>query len=246
MDRTPKEEVVSNTLAISDLHFPFVHKDSLDFVLTVAEKFDVDTFVGLGDELDNHAQSAYTIDADGFSAGHELERAIKKMEPWRKAIPEIMWCKSNHPKRTFARLQEAQVPKRFWRPYSEVLEAPPGWKWKDHWTIDDVVYEHGHNAGGEHPHANVAKANHKSTVIGHHHGRFGIWWHRGQHSLIFGMVCGWLGDEKAYSMAYGREHKVLPVLGVGLVLDQTPVLVRMITNGRGRWTRELGIQMVEP
>lgn len=237
-----------NILVCPDTHNPFIHKDAVPFLCAVRERFSTTTFVHLGDEGDYHALSNYVVDADGFSAGHELKRMIKSLKSGLyKEFPHALVCKSNHPARPFARLQAAGLPRKFYRDYEEVIEAPPGWKFATSHTLDGIVFEHGHNAGGgQHPNATAMNQNMKSTVIGHHHSAFGITWRRSPHGLIFGMSCGWLGDEKAYAVAYGRDHKKQPILGCGVIQNGVPLLIRMLTNARGRWTKNLGIEMVEP
>ena len=236
-----------NIIVIPDLHCPFVHKDALNFTLEVKDRFQCETNVCLGDELDMHALSNYTVDVDGFSAGHELDRGIRSLQKWYDAYDHMLVCKSNHPKRPFARMEKIGLPKKFRRDYKDVIEAPASWRWADSHILQDIVFEHGHQAGGgKFPYANHADRNMKSTVIGHHHGAFGIYWNRTPHSLIFGMGCGWMGDEKAYSMAYAKECKRKPIVGCGVIQDGVPILIRMPMTGRGRWTGALGIEMVEP
>ena len=68
-------------LVISDLQVPFQHKDAYDFLEEVANAYNITEVVCIGDEIDFHALSDYDPDPDGFSAGHELHRAIDNLAP---------------------------------------------------------------------------------------------------------------------------------------------------------------------
>ena len=70
-------------LVISDMHIPYEHQDSFDFLTAIKKKYDIDRVVNIGDELDCHALSFHDADPDLYSSGHELEEAkihIRKLE----------------------------------------------------------------------------------------------------------------------------------------------------------------------
>jgi len=228
---------------IPDFHEPFSHPDALPFTLRVAEHFQTDLTISLGDEIDSHAISNYTADPDGFSPGEELDRAVARLHKWYVAYPELLICDSNHTRRPWTKMLGAGLPRRLHPKMRDVLEAPEGWRWKDSWEVDNVIYEHGDSIqGGQYPHVTAAMRNMRSTVIGHHHGVFGLHFHRTPYHMIFGMGCGCLIDEEAYAMAYGRRHKKKPILGCAVVIDGSPILVKMEMKKSGkRWNGKLGI-----
>lgn len=232
-------------LVIPDLHAPFVHRDALAFVKRLQREFDTDTTVFLGDEIDSHAVSNYQSDPDGDSAGREMEKAIEELKPWYEAFPKAYVCASNHTMRPWIKMASAGLPRRMQPKIREVLGAPDGWRWAEHWRIGNVVYEHGDAIqGGEFPHATAMKRNLVSTIIGHHHGRFAVEWHRTPHRMVFGMALGCLIDETSYAFAYGRKSKVKPILGAGVVLNGQPVICKMLLTPSGRWRGEILPQKV--
>lgn len=226
---------------IPDLHAPFIHRDALAFCQEIQDVHGTDTTVFLGDEIDSHAISNYQKDADGMSAGQEYEKAIEELQGWYKEFPDALICRSNHTDRAWNKMREIGLPEMFIPTVRDVLKAPAGWEWAEHHRMGDVVFEHGTNSGGKYPYANAASANGVATVIGHHHGSFGMWWHTTPHIAIFGMACGCLIDTDAYAFAYGRGHKTKPIIGAGAVLDGQPVLFKMFMNRRGRWDGKLRV-----
>jgi hypothetical protein len=83
-------------LCISDLHFPYSHKDSLKFLEAIKKKYKPDKVVCLGDELDYHAMSFHDSDPDLDSAGRELEKGLAYMQGLMSLFPACDVLESNH------------------------------------------------------------------------------------------------------------------------------------------------------
>lgn len=224
---------------LSDLHYPFSHRDSLDFLIAVREKYSPTRVVCTGDEVDHHALSDYDHDPDGDTAGVELKRALKDLRKLYTEFPEVQTCVSNHTARPFRRAYKYGIPRAYLRDYAEFLEAPEGWTWGEKFEIDDVVYEHGEGLTGKLGHLTGAEKNMQSTVIGHIHSHAGIAYLANPRFLIFGMNVGCLLDKDAYAMAYGIHLKSKPVLGCGIVDRGVPTFIPMLMRGNGRWVGKL-------
>lgn len=226
----------NTTLCIGDLHFPMAHPDVFDFLKAAKEKFKPTKVVSLGDEIDAHALSDYVHDPDGHSAGKEHELALVDLHKLYKIFPKVSVCTSNHTERPFKRAYKAGIPSKFLRSYAEILEAPKGWSWADHWIIDGIRYEHGESYGGRNGAIISAEKNMRSTVIGHIHSFAGIQYFRSPEKQIFGFNVGCLIDEKQYSFAYARTMKARPCIGVGVIDTGVPQWYPMEMDRRGRWT----------
>lgn len=226
-------------LVISDTQIPFHHEDSLKFLEAVAAKFKPTEIVHIGDEVDLHAFSKYTSNPDGYSPGHELNFAIKKLKPFYKAFPKVKVCVSNHGARVYRKAYDMGLPLQVLKNYNEILEAPKGWVWQDRWDIDDVCYIHGHGFGGDSAHKKAALYNGKSTVIGHHHSQAAIGYIASKERLIFGMNVGSLIDAKAYAFEYQRFQPQKPIISCGVIQRGIPILIPMLLNKNGRWTKRL-------
>lgn len=227
---------MSRVLAIPDLQYPFAHKDHLDFLDTVKRKFKPEYVVNLGDEIDFHALSDYNHDPDGYSAGHELEKALECMHALYKLFPKAMVCTSNHTERPFRRAYKYGIPKAFIKDYKEFLQAPKGWNWQEKWRIDNVIYTHGEGWSGRNGAINAAEDAATSTVIGHLHSHAGIQYSANSDRLIFGFNVGCLIDHKSYAFRYGKFIKHKPILGCGIIDDGIPQFIPMLLNKAGRWT----------
>ena len=59
-------------LVISDLHIPYHHRDSFEFLKALKKKYKPDLVVNIGDEIDCHALSFHDSNPDLPSAGDEL------------------------------------------------------------------------------------------------------------------------------------------------------------------------------
>lgn len=230
---------MSTVLACPDLHCPFEHQDSIQFLKAVVKKYKPDQVVVLGDEIDAHSLGDYDHDPDGLSAGDELEAAIKHLQPFYRLFPNAMVCTSNHTSRPYRQAFKHGIPKAFLKGYSEFLQAPKGWKWADAWEIDNVIYEHGEGFSGASAAIKSANGNMQSTVIGHIHSFAGIQFSANARHLIFGFNAGCLIDRHKYAFAYGKKLKAKPILGCGLISSGIPTFIPMILNSAGRWIGSL-------
>jgi len=228
-----------NILCISDTQFPFHHKDTYAFLIAVAEKYEIDTVVHQGDEVDFHALGRWSVNPDGYSAGYELELAIEAMHVMYALFPKAYVCTSNHTVRPLKKAFDSGIPRAFMKDYHEFLDAPKGWKWADRWVIDDIIFEHGENVSGPNAALNAAKQNMQSTSIGHQHSFGGVKYYSSYNKTIFGMNTGCLIDINAYAFAYGRKSRVKPTLGCGVIIKGVPHFIPMFLKANGDWLGKL-------
>lgn len=209
---------MSRVLVVPDIHAPFQHPRTIEFLKAVYAHYELDTVVCLGDEIDFHGLSKYPKDPDGFSAGIELSYAIDFMKRFYEAFPVVRVCTSNHTSRPFRKAYEYGVPEGLIREYKDFLKAPDSWMWSDEWIVDDVLYIHGEGYSGQNAHVKAASAHRRSTVIGHIHSYGGVQYMAGASNRIFAMNAGCLIDVKAYAFRYARKMAVKPTIGCGIVL----------------------------
>ena len=119
-------------LVIPDLQVPYEHPDALAFVEEVQSCYYPDQIVCIGDEVDQMALSRFDPDPDGDGAGPELLKALKKMDKWYAAFPEVKVCTSNHTGRIQKKAFHAGIPEAYMRTVNEWMEAPEGWEWKEY------------------------------------------------------------------------------------------------------------------
>lgn len=231
---------MARVMVISDTQVPFHHKDTIKFLQEVWDAYECDTAVHIGDEVDFHALSDYDKDPDGWSAGNELKKAIKELQPFYELWPKMKVCISNHTLRPFRKAYRHGIPKAFLKDFKEFLEAPEGWEWKDRWDIDGVRYQHGHGYSGKYGHMNAAHNNGKPTVIGHiHFHGGGPSYFSSSEQLLWGMNVGCLIDKKAYAFAYSKPFRFRPILGCGVVENGQGLFQPMWLKKNGRWNGKL-------
>ena len=86
----------SRVLLISDMHIPYHHPDTLDFLTHLKKKYNPTRVICLGDELDKHALSYHDHDPDLPSAGDELRRSIPVIQEIHRLFPVMDIVESNH------------------------------------------------------------------------------------------------------------------------------------------------------
>jgi len=209
-------------LVIGDLHAPFVLDGYLEFCQKVYAKFNCNQVIYIGDILDNHAFSYHEPDPNGYSAGNELELAIKIVKKWYKAFPVADVCIGNHDRMAARKAMSGGIPSAWIKSYNAVL-GTPNWNWVESIVYDNVLFEHGE--GGQA--ATKAKNNMMSSVCGHTHTSAYVQWFVGKNFRVFAMQSGCGVDSKSYAAAYARNFKK-QAIGCGVVLGGHTAINKMM------------------
>lgn len=237
---TPKTESYSNDnsriLLISDLHVPYHHQDTFEFLSHLKHKYNPTRVICLGDECENQALSYHEKSPELFSAGYELIEAKKYLKELERMFPEMDILESNHGSLAYRKAKSHGIPKEYLKSYNEILGVGEGWKWHHDMVIElpngSKLYLH----HGKSP--NVLKLSQQyamNAAQGHHHNSFSIsYWHTPEH-LLWGMSIGCLIDNDSLSFSYNKLSIVKPVIGTGLVIDSLPVLEPMVLGKDKRW-----------
>ena len=216
-----KKSGPNRVLAVGDVHAPITHPGYESFIIDIAEKYDCNRFVFIGDMVDWHGISFHTRHPSAPSAGDEYFLAASCIQRWYRLFPEAVVTIGNHDERVIRLAESVSIPSMLLRDYSDVWKTP-NWNWQYEHTIDDVYYFHGTGQGGMHPAYNVAKQQSMSCVMGHVHSAGGIKWLVSPRKRWFGMDVGCGIDDRAAAMAYARHTKRRSVLSCGVVIDGVP------------------------
>lgn len=206
-----KEE--SRVLVIGDPHEPFCKKGYREFAKETYNKYNCNTVVIIGDIIDNHYGSYHETDSDAMGGKDELEFAISKLSGWYKDFPEAYVTLGNHDRIIIRKAQTSNIPSKWIREFSEVLETP-NWKFVTDVYIDGVRYVHGDKSGKPRM---AAKRDMVSTVSGHYHTDMYVEWFFGKTRAIFGMAVGCGIDSSSYAMGYMQGGKK-EAIGCGVVI----------------------------
>jgi len=238
---------VSDTgIVISDLHAPYNHPDSLDFLKALKKKYKPKWVVCIGDELDNHAMSFHDSDPDLSSAGDELKRGREFLWELERLFPKMDIVDSNHGSMHYRKGKAHGIPKHMLLGYKDLIfgEHNPdgtlsrrrgeGWDWHPDFERDGIYFCHGMSVNTK---INVALIG-MNFVQGHHHGVFDTVYLGTPQKLLWGMTIGCLIDDNSLAFAYNKNTLKRPVIGCGAVVNGQPKLLPMVLEKGGRWNGE--------
>ena len=121
-------------LVISDMHIPYQHKDSLNFLREIKKQFKPDFIVNIGDLLDFHAINMHTHDPDLYSPGHELNASKVIVKELEFIFPKMIEVDSNHSSLVYRRAVKFGMSRQFLKDYGDFLGTKK-WKWIDDLTL---------------------------------------------------------------------------------------------------------------
>jgi hypothetical protein len=131
-------------LVIPDLQAPYNHPDAFAFLSMVAQRYQPDLTVCIGDEVDFSFLSNHDKFPEVDNPVPELEDAIKAMEQLFKLFPTALALTSNH---VHGRLQTARkngrIPPTMLRNFREIIGAPRGWEWYEEVHLGNYMFRHG-------------------------------------------------------------------------------------------------------
>jgi len=235
------DKIYNQILTFSCTHNPAIHKDANKFLDAIVKKYKPDLIVHCGDEVDNHAISYHDTDPNLESAGNELDSAIKSLKPQYeifKKIP-VLVCESNHGSLSKRKAITYGLPEKLFTKWSTVLEAPKNWEWDYDWTINTPVDYYYFCHGKVKAKLKLSQSMGMSAVQGHYHSDFYVNGWANPLGIHFDVKVGCLADKDHLAMAYGKNCKDRPFLGVVLIQDGIPKLKPMILNRGGKWRGKL-------
>ena len=230
-------------LIIPDLHAPYEHKDTLEFLIDVAAKIKPTRVISLGDETDGHAISFHDSDPNLDSAGIELEKAKVFLGKLARVFPVVDVCHSNHGSLIYRRTNKAGLPVQYIKTYRDVLFPDGngnGWSWHEKISVslpngDRCIFQH-QSSGDILSNAAHERAN---IVQGHEHGQFKIDYRSSTSALYWAMISGCLVDRESLAFAYGKMFPKKPIIGCSAIIDSQPILIPMPLDHNGRYTGRL-------
>ena len=226
-------------LVISDLHIPYHHKDSFDFLRAVKKQYKPDKIINIGDLLDFHAINMHTHDPDLYSPGHELVKSKEYVKELESIFPVVTEVDSNHSSMVFRRAIKYGMSREFLKDYGDFL-GTKHWDWVDDLTLtmgnkQRCFFTHGRSADI----LKVSQTMGMSAVQGHYHTKFLVSWWANPDNLFFGMNVGCLINQKSMAFGYARNFKTRFILGCAVILDGIPKLLPMVINNKGDWIKKI-------
>jgi hypothetical protein len=226
---------MKNTLIISDTHFPYQHPDTFDFLGSVYTAYRCEEVKHTGDMVDNHSASYHEIEYGTLSAEEEHHQAVDCVQTLAKMFPKMDVVIGNHGKLSYRKARTAGIPEDHLKDYNTLYGVD--WVWKDHFYFP--VNEYGNclltHSMSANTLTNAMRHSHHS-IQGHHHGRFGIEYFADTEVLRWSMTVGCLVNPQSPAFNYARTATLnRPIIGTGVIWEDTPVLVAMQLDKHGRW-----------
>lgn len=192
---------------------------------------------------DNHAISFHDSDPNLDSAGVELEKAKVFIQQLHAMFPVMRICHSNHGSLVYRKAHAHGLPAQLIKSYREILFPQGGgeqWEWRDQFKLklpngDKVLFKH-ETAGDP---LSDAAHNRCNLVTGHLHGKFSINSAASSEAYYWAASAGCLIDKDSTAFAYGKNHKLKPIIGCLVIKDSLPILVPMRLNEDGEWNGKL-------
>ena len=217
--------------------------DSFKFIKAVAELYQPDKVICLGDELDYHCLSFHETETEcPYNESQEFEEGKRYFSNLYDLFPDMDIMESNHGSMVFRKARSCRIPRQFLLTYDQVLGAPKGYTWHKNLIVETprgpVNFSHGHYAPKDILRKSQLRS--MSQVQGHYHNDFEIkYWSSDNGGRYFGMTCGCLIDDEKYAFLYNKTYIPRPQLGVGLIYDGVPELIPMNLDKDKRWDGEI-------
>jgi len=234
-------KVYKRVLCISDLHAPYNHPDSVDFIKGVNKAFKPDCVVNMGDELDYSASSYHESSTELYNPAKELEEGKKVIKQLEKLFPKVMSLDSNHGSMAFRKANTAGLAQALLKPYNEMLGVSKKWTWHDSLTLQTplgpVYFVHQQSSNV----LQVCAAVSMNVVQAHYHTKAVINYISSPEKLMWAMNVGCLINKNHLAFKYSRVIVKRPILSLGVIQDGIPRLVPMVLKRNGEWDGKVHI-----
>ncbi len=213
---------MARVLVIGDCHCPVMHRNYVPFLQKIAEQWEVDTVVQIGDLVDWASISYHPKAPSLKDSEREFRKAMTQVQQIYSAFPECIWLIGNHDALTERQVFDVGLPMDVLKDYKTLWNVPT-WEVIPRYgekIIDGVLYMHGDKGkGGRFPALSNAESFFQSVVQGHAHSAAGVQYGANRNMRYFGLQVGCGVDYRKAAMAYGVKYPRKPILGCGIVID---------------------------
>lgn len=227
-------------LVIGDLHFPYHHIDTFNFLKAIKKKYKPDRVISIGDEIDGHSWSFHDSDPDLMSPGDELGEAKYFITRLHELFPKMDILESNHGSLFYRKQKDSGLPRSIMKSYNEIYGVNDKWQWHFDLTItlsdgSKCYFHHGKSS-------DVLKTSMSmgmSCIQGHFHEKMGVQYWANSLGLYFAAQTGCLVDDDSLAMSYNNTNLKRPLIGSLIILNGQPQIIPMVLSKKGRWIGKL-------
>lgn len=226
---------MNNTLIISDMHMPYHHPDALEFIKANKDWYGLKEAKCTGDVVDLHTSSFHLIEYGTLSPQDEYEAAYRGIQELADIYPKLTVVLGNHDILTHRKAKLAGISEDHLKSYNDVYGVEWDWVDKDYFKVDKfnnclLVHTMGAN------NLSNAKSHSHHSIQGHHHSVFGVEYFADTEVLRWSMTAGCLINPKSPAFNYASKATLKrPILGMGAIIEDEPMLLPMQLDKRGRW-----------
>ena len=214
---------MSTVMIIPDCHCPAMKRGAVDFLKSIADEYQPERIVHIGDLIDACAYSYHEKSPMLKDPVRERALAQKQVDMITREFPKVDLLLGNHDVLAWRKALTAGLDPSDLKDFATMYNLPSGWKVHPRYhklKIDNVLYKHGDSGpGGMSAAQKQAKAEFSNVVLGHLHSQFSTSFYTNEQSRVFGMSVGCLVDDQHLALSYGKTYATKGILGCGIVVD---------------------------
>lgn len=231
---------MNRILVLGDLHAPYHHRDAFAFMEGLADVYDINRVIHIGDEVDWASQNYHEKIPGLHSPAAELKLVRKNMQRLYELFPDMDVIDSNHGNLPARKAQTIGFPIEFLRDKNEIYDIPDGWRYHFDLTIklgngEKVYIVHGKTGNV----IQLSKTIGSHAIQGHYHSKMGVTYYGTPERMMWGAQTGCLVNEKSLAMAYSKNSNAKPMLGSLIIIDNSPAIIPMRLKKSGRWDNNI-------
>lgn len=123
-------------LIISDMHIPYHHPDSFEFLKALHKKYKFTDILCSGDLYDHHAGSYHESEPDALSPEGEYEITKVYANELQSIFPKMVITIGNHCAIPTRKLKSAGLPSSMLADLNKIYDTKPTWKWVQEHQFD--------------------------------------------------------------------------------------------------------------
>lgn len=116
-------------LVISDMHIPYHHKDTFDFLLALDAEYNFDNILCVGDMVDNHRGSYHESEPGSYDEETEYTMAQEALQELQELFPKMVIVTGNHDEIPVRKLKTCGLPSSMLSDYNSIYGLNKGWTW---------------------------------------------------------------------------------------------------------------------
>ena len=231
--------MTKSILILSDTHFPYQHPQYFKWVKKIKDHIKFSSVIHIGDLVDFHSISFHSHSPELPNIKYEIDNAKKHILKLRKLFPMPMQIlNGNHDIRIQRMAENANMPESFIKDLSDILGIEKSWKWTWHDKLIITLPNKNKVFFTHHFKSSVLSSSKElgmSFVAGHQHTQSNLSYWSSPTALNFAMTVGCSIDPKHEAFKYAKNFIKRPIISLGAIIDNQPMLFAMPMDSNGNW-----------